>query len=263
MIDIDTGSKNNVLHSQFGNALFLILIAVALFGALSYAVTQSSRGGGDITKEQQRLDTAVTQQCAGYVERGEQVLRLLNGCETSELSYELPSGGNENVVAPSDKSCHLFDAAGAGLNPCGGYLDIELGSIEYGDTEGIALLPNGLYFHCNSFEAQYSDNARCDDWSFSTDGETFYTNDKICWAKDLSEGSARGFSTVRTELGMMVCAASCGSTASLDDVQTVGGSPTPSFYYAPDQSITPYTGTCFSAFDPTGPAKCGCWAEED
>jgi len=63
--------------NQKGNVLFLILIAVALFAALSYAVTQSSRSGGDATKETNVINTAALTQYPNSVRTA--VLRMIIG----------------------------------------------------------------------------------------------------------------------------------------------------------------------------------------
>jgi hypothetical protein len=102
-----------------GNALFLILIAVALFAALSYAVTQSGRGGGSIDKETAMISGSTV---ANYVARARSVvMRMrLTGCSETELSFEKsPFDGSDtdyvNGGAPGDFSCHFYHQSGGGV----------------------------------------------------------------------------------------------------------------------------------------------------
>jgi hypothetical protein len=116
---------------QKGNALFLILIAVALFAALSYALTQSGRGSGTTAKEQAVLKAAEVSSFFGEIQAAISRL-LLGGCSESQITFENsvylgsgsgPYGGGlmlppgSNAASPSDKRCHIFDTAGGGVVP--------------------------------------------------------------------------------------------------------------------------------------------------
>lgn len=102
-----------------GNVLFLILLAVALFAALSYAVTQSSRSGGkDISDEDARLVASQILQATAQIRAGIDRLRLINGCRHNQISFqddENHGSHYDNVNAPDDQSCHLFYPDGAGI----------------------------------------------------------------------------------------------------------------------------------------------------
>lgn len=96
------------ISSQNGNVLFIILIAVALFAALSYAVSSSFRGGGDtITKEQARVG-------AGDILRSMQAIKegytyLMNqGCSIDDIAFDSP--------ATTNLDCQVFHPQGAGVS---------------------------------------------------------------------------------------------------------------------------------------------------
>ncbi len=114
------------MKTQSGNVLFLILIAVALFAALAYAVTSSTRnGGGSISKEKAATNAAQILQYGTSLRNSIMRMKLSKGCtdDTIDFSnpiYQLNNGTlliNANNTAPLNKSCHLFDPAGGSAVP--------------------------------------------------------------------------------------------------------------------------------------------------
>lgn len=104
-------------NDERGNVLFLILIAAALFAALSYVVVQSSRsGGGDAAREKYALDASEIQ---GYVTALQTAVGrlLINGCNLDNLNFdnEADGGLHTNPNAPTNNSCDVFHPAGGGV----------------------------------------------------------------------------------------------------------------------------------------------------
>jgi len=99
-----------------GNVLFLILLAVALFAALSYAVTKATGGGViDIEKEESEMEIAKTENFESAVNAALWRLKLANGCRDDAISYETPEGDYENPLSPVDYRCHVFHPEGGGV----------------------------------------------------------------------------------------------------------------------------------------------------
>jgi len=104
------------MKQQRGNILFLILLAVVLFAALAYAVTQSMRGGGqDATKEQGQSYAAELIQYGAMLQNTINRLMLVNDCKDTQLSFEntlVTSYVNSSAPA----KCKIFDPAGGGMS---------------------------------------------------------------------------------------------------------------------------------------------------
>lgn len=103
--------------SESGTVLFLILLAVALFAVLSYAVTSSTRSvGGDTSIEQNILLASQLTQYGTILENAIQRMRITNGCTDTQISFENPIiTGYTNPAAPANYSCHVFRPEGGGV----------------------------------------------------------------------------------------------------------------------------------------------------
>jgi hypothetical protein len=108
------------MKTDSGNVLFLILIAVALFAALSYAVTSSTRsGGGDASGEKAALAASQILQYASSIETAVVRVQVGSSCAPTQISFANPvsaSGSIDytNPTAPPDFRCHVFSPQGGG-----------------------------------------------------------------------------------------------------------------------------------------------------
>ena len=90
--------------NEKGNVLFLILIAVVLFAALSYAVSQSNQTSGDISSEEAELAAAEIINYFAAIQGEAQRLNLVHGVPYYNInlgnnnSHGSLTGGSEGVV---------------------------------------------------------------------------------------------------------------------------------------------------------------------
>lgn len=108
--------KHNICKYQRGNALFLILIAVALFAALSYAVTQSGRGGGSIERETRLLTAASVSQHIAEIQNAVQRMQIISNCTANDISFEHSDWGHANYdhTPAAREECQIYHPNGGG-----------------------------------------------------------------------------------------------------------------------------------------------------
>lgn len=104
-------------RNERGNAFFFVILGIVLFAALIFTVSRGmSENPGKISERQGKIYASELMGIAQQYGRGVQKL-LQRGCSENEISFENPEIATYvNGDAPSDKSCHMFDPAGAGLS---------------------------------------------------------------------------------------------------------------------------------------------------
>lgn len=102
-------------HTERGNVLFLILIAVALFAALSYAITQSTRSGsGDSSSEKNKIGSAQLAQYPAGIKTAI-VRMMLDGRPVDDILFDAPRDyGDTFYATESGQRFNVFHPAGGG-----------------------------------------------------------------------------------------------------------------------------------------------------
>ncbi len=101
--------------SESGNVLFLILIAVALFAALSYVVTQSTRSGGGSTEREKNILSSAQMTQYPTALRTSLVRMILGGTGLEQIGFNIPGDTDfDAMVTANQTNLLVFHPAGGG-----------------------------------------------------------------------------------------------------------------------------------------------------
>lgn len=171
------GQKDMKRYKEEGNVLFLILIAVALFAALSYAVTQSTRSGsGDASSETNLISSSTLTQYPAGIRTALVRMIIANGRTVDDFEFNSPSdfgdctgaggtpatfrncvfhpagGGSTYQLAPAD----VMADGNAGQWYYNGNFEVpNLGTAGDGGNELIAFLPGVSQGICRKLNEEY------------------------------------------------------------------------------------------------------------
>lgn len=116
--------KDKQATKESGNVLFLILIAVALFAALSYAVTQSTRsGGGDASGETALIGSAQVTQYPASI-RTALMRMIISGEDIGTLEFNNESLADNFADCTSGNARCVFHPSGGGATHMNASVDV-------------------------------------------------------------------------------------------------------------------------------------------
>lgn len=236
-------------RGESGNVLFLILIAVALFAALSYAVTQSTRSGaGDTNSETNLISSAqLTQYPAGI--RTSVVRMLIAGIAVEELLFNTPSDFTLTEFTQTNATGDSFRARGV-FHPQGGNATYQYapGDVLSVPPSPVAGYQSGRWYYNAVMQIQNIG---------LTDG-TNVSSDVVAWLPYVSDGVCR---RLNEELGIdgIPVEADVGVADIAIDMEDLDGGADVGFPDPPAETVTgdgaapgEFAGQPFGCFEGTG-----------
>lgn len=108
---------NQNRHSQKGNVLFIILVAVMLFAALGFAVSDILRSGDPrmIGEQRAQLFADELMDYSQNIRLAIQDMKISNGCSDTDISFTRTAGDAYEHSPAAPDTCKVFHPRGGGM----------------------------------------------------------------------------------------------------------------------------------------------------